>query len=203
MFGKKNSEKSAPSFNGSTAADAQKTSEPVNASSQERHPQDKKGVPTPTRKEREAARRRPLIVSDPAEAKRQRREARAAEAAKVRESFKTGDERYLPLKHRGANRKMIRSVVDERFRFSELLMFLLLPLLFLSIVFATNLEVQRIVSYIFYAMFLIFIIESILITRKVRRIQAERNIPRQPGDVFYILERTMMFSKFRMPAPGI
>ncbi|MCB4207535.1 DUF3043 domain-containing protein [Arthrobacter sp. UM1] len=225
MFGKKSeklteahasettaSETAPSSGTGSTAAGAAsrtgtpKTAEtgPAEQSPRERrHPQEKKGAPTPTRREREAARKRPLVTNDPKEARRQRREARAAEAEKVRESFKTGDERYLPPKHRGANRRLVRKVVDERFRIPEIMIFVLLPFVILSLVLSTNMEVQKAISNIFMAFILLVAVEVFLCVRSLRKRQAETGTERQRGDVFYVIERIIMFRKFRTPAVGV
>ncbi|GAA1348451.1 DUF3043 domain-containing protein [Falsarthrobacter nasiphocae] len=212
LTGSSESEPSTPATHGSTAAPAAPSAgtSPAVASAQtepsapqrQRHPQEKKGVRTPTRKEREAARKRPL-VTDPDEAKRQRREARAREAEKMREALKTGDERHLPLKHRGPNRRLIRKVVDERFRISELLMFVTLPFLVVSLVFASNLELQRMIGWFFYAYVLVIIVEFIFLTRQVRARQAAAGMTRQPGDVRYIIERAILFRKMRLPAVGV
>lgn len=158
---------------------------------------------TPTRREREAARKRPLVTNDPKEARRQRREARAAEAEKVRESFRTGDERYLPPKHRGANRKLVRAVVDERFRIPEIMIFVLLPFVILSLVLSTNIAVQQAISNFFMVFILIVVVEVILCVRTLRKRQAETGTARQQGDVFYVIERIIMFRKFRTPAVGV
>ncbi len=215
MFPLKKSEKSAPAeatessaspkaTHGSTRAD--RASAPAAEQTEarpNRHPQEKKGVPTPTRKEREAARKRPLVVTDPAEAKKRRRAEQAAAAEKTREAFRTGDDRYLPLQHRGENRRLIRNVIDERFRIGELLIFLAIPYFLFSFLFAGNLQLSQILSYVFLGFIAIMAIEIFFVTRKVRARQRAAGVTGQRSDVFYIFQRISMFRRFRMPAAGV
>ena len=72
----------------------------------------KKGKPTPPRKEQEAARKRPLVAP-------RTKEGKAAQAAKMRserlaarEGYASGDDKYLPKRDAGPQRRMIRDVVD-------------------------------------------------------------------------------------------
>ena len=66
---------------------------------------DTKGRPTPTRKEREAANKRPIVVADRSEARRVNRERDRIERAKVNAGYAAGDERYLPMRDRGAQKR--------------------------------------------------------------------------------------------------
>lgn len=203
MFRLKKSEKSAPSEATTESGSAETTAERLERERNERHPQEKKGVPTPTRREREAARKRPLVVTDPVEAKRRRREEQAAQSEKMRTALKTGDDRYLPLQHRGENRRLIRNTIDEHFRISELLIFVAIPYVVFQLIFAQNMAAQQILAYVFMAFFAAMAIEIFMVTRLVRRRQAEKGLARQRGDVFYIIQRMGMFRKMRMPNHGV
>ena len=70
-----------------------------------------KGRATPSRAEREAARKRPL-VPDTKEAKARARADLAAQREKARLGMAAGDPRYLPARDQGAQRKFARDWVD-------------------------------------------------------------------------------------------
>lgn len=73
-----------------------------------------KGRPTPSRKEREAARKKPLIGDRSKEAKKAARAQLAAKRAEAREGMLNGEERYLTVRDRGPQKKLARDMVDSR-----------------------------------------------------------------------------------------
>jgi len=76
---------------------------------------DKKGRPTPKRKEAEAARK--ISTLAPASTKAERKRAKeAAKASRVaqRAAFLRGDESALPLRDKGPVKKFVRNYVDAR-----------------------------------------------------------------------------------------
>ncbi|HWH97720.1 MAG TPA: DUF3043 domain-containing protein, partial [Pseudolysinimonas sp.] len=81
-----------------------------------------KGHATPTRKEREAALRRPLVPKDRKLAASQNRATMATEREKARIGMAKGDERYLPIRDRGPQKRFARDFVDARFSAGEILM---------------------------------------------------------------------------------
>ena len=60
-----------------------------------------KGRPTPTRAEREAARKRPLVPNDRRAASKERRERLNAQRERARIGMANGEERFLPLRDGG------------------------------------------------------------------------------------------------------
>jgi len=81
-----------------------------------------KGHATPSRKEQEAARKRPLVANDRAERRRREREAANAERERARVGMANGEQKYLPIRDRGPQRKYIRDYVDARWSVGELLL---------------------------------------------------------------------------------
>ena len=90
-----------------------------------------KGRPTPTRKEREAANKRPLVGNKSKEARLADRERQKTEREKARKLAIAGDDRYLLARDRGPQRKVIRDVLDNRYTLIEGLMPMMI--LFLTI----------------------------------------------------------------------
>ena len=89
-----------------------------------------KGHATPTRKQREAARKRPLVGDKSPESRAISKEQQRAQRERARIGFANGEEKYLPMRDRGPQKKFIRDVVDSRWGFAELT----IPILFLLVV---------------------------------------------------------------------
>ena len=88
-----------------------------------------KGRPTPTRKEQEAARKQPLVPSDRRLAARQSRDQQAAQRDRARVGMARGEDKYLPVRDKGPQKRYARDYVDARFSVGEVL----LPVLVLVI----------------------------------------------------------------------
>ncbi|MFV0253992.1 MAG: DUF3043 domain-containing protein [Beutenbergiaceae bacterium] len=177
------------------------------ASAAEPAPQAGKGRPTPKRRQVEAANRKPLISGDP---KADRARARA-EADKQRQlmdqAMQTGDERHLPLQHRGPGRRYARDYVDSRWTLGEFFLPLALVVV-LIMVFGSNIGIPvEFVLFAFYGLYaglVIMIIESVLLARRVRK-----NVREKYGDGslrglgLYVAMRSMQIRRMRMPKPQV
>lgn len=96
------------------------------------HREGAKNRPTRSRKEAEAARRRPLVPNDRAEAKKKARAKAATERRQRQEALMGGDEKYLPTHDKGPVKRFVRNYVDARRNVGEYMLFLLfVPLLLL------------------------------------------------------------------------
>lgn len=162
-----------------------------------------KSKPTPTRAEREAARKRPLVPADRGEAKRAARAATQAERAKARVGIAKGEERYLPARDKGPQRRYIRDFVDARFSVGELM----LPAMFLYIVltYATPLDVMRTVTLALYVFLLIIVIDCWTLWFSLRRRIGAKfgNGTHERGWVFYAIMRSLQFRPMRLPKPQV
>ena len=80
-----------------------------------------KGRATPSRREREAANRRPIVVADRKAARRtsKTREAETRERARI--GLANGEERYLPVRDKGPQRKFARDWIDSQWTIGEFL----------------------------------------------------------------------------------
>lgn len=124
---KKDSAASQPEAAGSVRADL---TTPTDAESDPKYQDPKytapKGRPTPSRKEQQAARRKPLVVEDRKAAKEAERQARREQQIREQQALKTGDEKNMPLKDRGKQRRYIRDYVDARFNIGDYMIIILL-----------------------------------------------------------------------------
>ncbi len=160
-----------------------------------------KGAPTPRRKDQEAARRRPLVPDDRKAAKAAAREAMRQERLKTRAALDTGDERYLPLRDKGPNRRFVRDIVDARRNVGEYVM--IAALVFVIFSFIQDINVQLIVMAAFWVLILAVIADSFLLRRQIRkRLTAKFGGPNS-GDVWYGVSRSLQLRRFRLPKPQV
>ncbi|WP_194395634.1 DUF3043 domain-containing protein [Microbacterium atlanticum] len=161
-----------------------------------------KGRATPSRAEREAARKRPL-VPDTKEAKARARADLAAQREKARLGMAAGDPRYLPARDQGPQRKFVRDWVDAGWHLGEAVM----PAMVLVIL-ATFLPIPALQYYAFVGLwiFIFFVIGDMVITaisvkRAVRRkFGADRM---EKGLGWYAAMRTVQMRFLRLPKPQV
>ncbi|MGR0320309.1 DUF3043 domain-containing protein [Agromyces sp. ZXT2-3] len=161
-----------------------------------------KGAPTPTRAEREAANRRPLVPNDRKEAARQAR-AKAAEAReRARIGMAAGDEKYLPARDRGPQKKFVRDYVDARFSIGEIL----IPVMFAVIVltFVPSYEVQTIGIFALWGFFLISVVDVIILGVTLqRKLAAKFGATRVERFRWYAAMRALQLRPLRLPKPQV
>lgn len=162
-----------------------------------------KGAPTPTRAEREAARKKPLVPTDRKAAAKQSRSQLAEERARARVGAANGDERYLSARDRGPQRKLVRDIVDARINVGELMLPLLIVVIALSLF--DNLAVQQISYVALWVYLLLVIFDSFWLGIVVkRRIEAKFGKgSMQKGTRWYAAMRAIQFRNIRLPKPAV
>ncbi|MCC3274818.1 MULTISPECIES: DUF3043 domain-containing protein [unclassified Arthrobacter] len=160
-----------------------------------------KGAPTPRRKDQEAARRRPLVPDDRKAAKAAARDSMRAERLKTRQALDTGDERYLPLRDKGPNRRFIRDIVDARRNVGEYVM--IAALVFVIFSFIQNVDVQLFVMAAFWVLILAVIADSFMLRRQIRKRLTSKFGGPNSGDVWYGVSRSLQLRRFRLPKPQV
>lgn len=168
-------------------------------------PQTGKGHPTPSRKEREAARKRPLVPADRKEARQ--RDRAAAKAARDREyqAMQTGDERHMPARDRGPERRWVRDYVDARRNIGEyFLPFAFLALLAMPFASGNGALYLSIVG-VAYLGLLAGIVDAIILARKVLQgVTAKFGADRVPRGVrMYAVSRALQLRRLRLPKPQV
>ncbi len=162
-----------------------------------------KGRPTPTRKEREAANRKPLVGNKSKEAMVAARAKQREDRLKVRQAMLSGEEKYLLGRDRGPQRRLAREVIDGRYTLIEGLMPLMV--LFLLITSATNDSVKNIITLVMIFALVTVTIEVSLLQRLIKakvkdKLGAETKI--QKGTWFYTFTRGMQPRPLRIPKPA-
>jgi hypothetical protein len=165
----------------------------------EKNPAAPKGRATPTRKEREAARKRPLVGDRSPEARKASRAAEQAQRDRARVGMANGEEKFLPAKDRGAQKRYIRDYVDARWNFGEL-MIPIVVILFITLLLPIN--AQSAVNLGLYALVLIIIIDSVVLGWRLgRKLNAKFGAENVQKYRFYAAMRAIYLRQLRMPKP--
>lgn len=162
-----------------------------------------KGRPTPKRKEREAANLRPLVGND-------RKEANKAAKAKYNEArdrarigMANGEEKYLPARDKGPQKRFVRDFVDARFSFGELMIPVMLVIIVLTLI--DNYQVQIISILGLWGFFILAVLDCVFAGIQVgRRLNAKfgkENV--QKGYRWYAAMRCLQLRRMRLPKPQV
>ena len=137
-----------------------------------------KGRATPSRKEAEAARKQGLRASSRGrttkDGKKASREAEREARSRQRAGMMVGDERYMPARDRGANRRFVRNFVDARFTIAEYFIFIAIAVLLLG--FAQNPAIQSFVSLAFFAVTALIVIDTAILLIQMN-MRAKKEFP--------------------------
>ncbi|GAA5229607.1 DUF3043 domain-containing protein [Arthrobacter cryoconiti] len=192
MFGRKKDE----------ATDLQVTPASTTEIGHPRDPQSKKGAPTPSRKAQEEARKRPLVPNDRAAAKVAARDARREEQARMRRALDTGEERFLPFRDKGPQKRYARDYVDARFSLGEYVMFVALAIVVASVLFQRA-DLQIIIFAFFWVLVAAVAIDAWLMSRRLKRQLIGKFNSVDSGVIWYGTMRSLQFRRLRLPKPMV
>ncbi|SDH42625.1 Protein of unknown function [Leifsonia sp. 98AMF] len=162
-----------------------------------------KGAPTPSRRQQEAARKRPLVPTDRKEAARVARQKQAEAREKARIGMAAGDDRYLTARDRGPQRRYVRDYVDARFSIGEFLIPVMLIVIILT--FLPWPEMQVYGLFALWGFFLIAVIDCFVLGFLVRkRIGAKFGATKvERGLRWYAAMRALQLRVMRLPKPQV
>jgi hypothetical protein len=161
-----------------------------------------KGHATPTRKEKEEARKRPLVSSDRAAARKLSRDQMQAQRERARVGMAMGEEKYLPTRDRGPQKRYVRDYVDARFSFGELLIPLMLIVIVLT--FFPQPELQTIGFLVLWTFFIVAIGDAIVLGFLVnRRLSAKFGADKLEKVRWYAAMRALQLRLMRLPKPQV
>ena len=168
----------------------------------------RKGRPTPSRREAQAARQRPLVPADRKAAKRKNRERIAAARSAQQSALMRGDEANYPLAHAGAERRYARDIVDSRFNLGEwFLPFAIVALAAPLIVQVMNPALYQKIGLplmlMLWAAIVLVVIDLFVLRRKLKRMMTERFGTYPPGMTSYSLLRATNMRRLRIPKPQV
>ncbi len=98
----------------------------------------------------------------------------SARRARQRAGMMVGDERYMPARDRGANRRFVRNFVDARFTIAEYFIFIAIAVLLLG--FVQNPAIQSFVSLAFFAVTALIVIDTAILLIQMN-IRAKKEFP--------------------------
>jgi ABC-type bacteriocin/lantibiotic exporter with double-glycine peptidase domain len=134
---------------------------------------EKKGKPTPKRKESEAK----LKVSSlsPAASKEAKRALKAQARIRrleARAAYMRGEESALPYRDKGPARRFVRNYIDERRSFAEYFLVLIVFVLFLTLIPIPSVQLAAVA--IMYSAMVVITISGIVLSRKLKKLVSEK-----------------------------
>ena len=163
----------------------------------------KKGRPTPKRKEAEAARKVSSLAPASTKAEKQRAKD-AAKSARVaqRAAYMRGDESALPLRDKGPVKKFVRNYVDARRSIGEYFLPVIFIVLFLTLIPSPIFQIGSIA--IMYTVLLVSVIDGFLLTRKLKsEVSVKFPEAQIKGIGMYGWLRSTQMRRMRTPKPSI
>lgn len=161
-----------------------------------------KGAPTPTRKQQEAARQRPLVPDDRKLAAKQARAKSASARDRARIGMAAGEDKYLPVRERGPQKRFARDYVDARFNVGEFMM----PVMF-GVILLTLIPIASLQSYGFialWAFFIVAIIDCVILGfRLTKRVETKFGKDKADRVRWYAAMRALQLRPMRLPKPQV
>ena len=164
---------------------------------------EKKGKPTPSRKEAQAK----LKVSSlsPAASKEAKKALKAQARVRrleTRAAYMRGEESALPLRDRGQARRFVRNYVDQQKSITEYFLVIIIFVLFLTVIPVASVQLAAIA--IMYSTMIFVAVNGFLISRKIKKVVAEKF----PGEStkglgLYGWMRSTQLRRLRAPAPQV
>ena len=162
-----------------------------------------KGRPTPTRKEKEEARKRPLVSNDRSQARKDSRAVMQTEREKQRIGMANGVEKYLPMRDRGVQRRYVRDYIDARTSIGEFLIPVMVIVLIATVL--PQPEVQVGAFALLWLFFIASVIDCIVVGFIVRRkLTAKFGASKvETGLRWYAAMRMLQLRLMRLPKPQV
>jgi hypothetical protein len=161
----------------------------------------KKGRPTPKRKDAQAATKVSSLApaSTKAEKKRAKDQARAARLLQ-RQAYLRGDENALPMRDRGPEKKFVRNYIDARRSIGEYF----LPIIGFVLILSIYNPLLVVGAAITYGVLLISIIDGFFLSRKIKA-EVSKRFPDKStkGLGLYGWLRSTQMRRMRAPKPQV
>ena len=120
-------------------------------------------------------------------------------------AMRSGDERNMPLEHRGPEKRFIRDYIDARTSVGEFLLPMSILFVVLSLVVGNQAALGGILILGFYVIVLMAAVETWLMLRRLKKAVIAKfganKLPR--GFTFYCIARSLNMRRFRTPKPKV
>ncbi|MBF0671037.1 MAG: DUF3043 domain-containing protein [Salinibacterium sp.] len=161
-----------------------------------------KGRPTPTRKEREAANLRPLVSNDRKAANREARAKYNEARDRARVGMANGEERYLPQRDKGPQRRYVRDYVDARFSIGELMIPVMLLVIVLTII--PDPMIAIVSMAVLWGFFILAVLDCVIAGLVVtKRLKAKFGEDKVEKVRWYTAMRCLQMRPMRLPKPQV
>ncbi|HSP52991.1 MAG TPA: DUF3043 domain-containing protein [Cryobacterium sp.] len=161
-----------------------------------------KGQATPSRKQQEALNRRPLVPDDRKLAAKQARSKAAQSRERARVGMAAGDEKYLPMRDRGPQKRFVRDFVDARFNVGEFM----IPVMFLVILLSVfpDAAVQTYGFLALWAFVIVAVVDCVILGFVVtRKLKAKFGVEKAERVRWYAAMRALQLRVLRLPKPQV
>lgn len=193
MFGRKKTAQAAPEVD-----------EPVRPGAKNR--------PTPSRRQQEASRRKPMVTLDRKAAAMEARQHAREQRDRQRTAMLTGDEKAMGPRDAGPVRRFVRDVVDSRTNLGDFYLLIVVLILVMSLSpgllglqVQTAAKVQVALTAVMWGTFVLIGFDLWLLARKLRAALKDRfgaDFPTK-GHVSYGVMRCLQLRRWRLPRPMI
>ncbi|MFE6733242.1 DUF3043 domain-containing protein [Microbacterium sp. NPDC057650] len=161
-----------------------------------------KGRATPTRAEQEAARRRPL-VADTKEARAAAKADLQARRDRARLGMERGEDKYLPARDQGPQRRWVRDYVDAGWHLSEWVMAMMIVVIIAALMPITTIAYSAMIA--LWVFMLLAVLDMVLLAWRVKRKAAAKfgkeRLERGLG--WYAAMRSLQMRFMRLPKPQV
>ncbi len=164
-----------------------------------------KGRPTPKRKEAERRKSAEPPPANRKEAVKRLREKQRQERLEARGAMMRGEEKYLPKRDQGEERAITRDVVDVRHNVGTWF-FAGAVVILVGTSGAMPPQVRVGAEFLWYGLALAFIVDSVLLSRRVKSTvlaRVPKTTERFGGMYLYAIMRSITFRRLRMPKPRV
>jgi hypothetical protein len=159
-----------------------------------------KGRATPTRKEREAQRKRPLVGAKTPEARALSKDQQRAQLDRARIGRANGEEKYLPVRDRGPQKRFARDYIDARWSFAELFLPVIMVALIVQLLIPST--AGNLIQYGEYGFIALVAIDLIILTVQLRRAMTRKfGADKVERLGLYPVTRAIYFRRLRVPKP--
>ena len=161
-----------------------------------------KGQPTPSRRVQEAANKRPLVPDVRKLAAKQARAKSAESRERARIGMAAGDDKYLPMRERGPQKRYARDYIDARFNVGEFM----IPVMFLVILltFFPDPSVQTYGILALWAFFLVAIVDCVILGFILtKKMETKFGADRAERVRWYAAMRALQLRPMRLPKPQV